>query len=318
MSRVLVTGGAGFIGSHIAERLADLGHEVRVIDNFSTGKRENLAACAGRVAVIEADIRDLAALKAAARGVDVVFHEAALASVPRSVDDPVTSDEVNVHGTLNVLVASRDAGVRRVVYASSSSIYGNSPDLPKREDMTPAPESPYAAGKLAGELYCSVFSSLYRLPCVVLRYFNVFGPRQDPSSQYAAVVPLFTRALLRGEQPVVYGDGEQSRDFTYVENVVDANLAAAESDGAVGKVLNVACGSTTTVNDLCERIRALAGVDVRPRFAPPRPGDVGHSYADVSRARALLGFAPSVALDDGLARTVEWFRRSGTPRPGLG
>jgi UDP-glucose 4-epimerase len=318
MSRVLVTGGAGFIGSHIAERLADLGHEVRVLDNFSTGKRGNLAAFAGRVAVIEADIRDPAAMKDAVRGVDIVFHEAALASVPRSVDDPVTSDQVNVHGTLNVLVASRDAGVRRVVYASSSSIYGNSPELPKREDMTPAPESPYAAGKLAGELYCSVFSSLYRLPCVVLRYFNVFGPRQDPSSQYAAVVPLFTRALLRGEEPVIYGDGEQSRDFTYVQNVVDANLAAAESDGAVGKVLNIACGSTTTVNDLCERIRTLAGAAARPRFAPPRPGDVRHSYADVSRARALLGFDPSVALDDGLARTVEWFRRSETPHTGLG
>jgi len=317
MPSVLVTGGAGFIGSHIAERLADLGHEVRVLDNFSTGKRENLASFAGRVTVIEADIRDLAALKSAARGVDVVFHEAALASVPRSVDDPVTSDEVNVHGTLNVLVAARDAGVRRVVYASSSSIYGNSPELPKREDMTPAPESPYAAGKLAGELYCSVFSSLYRLPCVVLRYFNVFGPRQDPSSQYAAVVPLFTRALLRGEQPVIYGDGEQSRDFTFVRNVVDANLAAAEREGGVGKVLNVACGSTTTVNDLCERIRVLAGAGVRPRFAPPRPGDVKHSYADVSRARALLEFAPSVGLDDGLARTVEWFRQSGTARPGL-
>jgi len=318
MSRMLVTGGAGFIGSHIAERLADLGHEVRVLDNFSTGKRENLAAFTGRVTVIEADIRDLAAVKGAARDVDVVFHEAALASVPRSVDDPMTSDDVNVHGTLNVLVASRDAGVRRVVYASSSSIYGNLPGLPKREDMTPAPESPYAVGKLAGELYCSVFSSLYRLPCVALRYFNVFGPRQDPLSQYAAVVPLFARAFLRAEQPVIYGDGEQSRDFTYVQNVVDANLAAAESERVAGKVLNIACGSTTTVNDLCERIRLLAGADVRPRFEPPRPGDVKHSYADVSMARALLDFVPSVALDDGLARTVEWFRRSSTPRPGLG
>jgi UDP-glucose 4-epimerase len=308
MSRMLVTGGAGFIGSHLAERLADLGHEVRVLDNFSTGRRENLASFAGRVEVVEGDIRDARVVAAAVRGVDVVFHEAALASVPRSVDDPLTSDQVNVHGTLNVLVASREAGVRRVVYASSSSIYGNSPALPKREDMNPAPESPYATGKLAGELYCRVFSSLYGLPCVALRYFNVFGPRQDPASQYAAVVPLFSRALLDGGQPVIYGDGEQSRDFTFVRNVVDANLAAAERDGAAGRSMNVACGTTTTVNDLCERLRALTGSAAKPRFAPQRPGDVKHSYADISLARALLGFEPSVDLDEGLARTVAWYR----------
>jgi UDP-glucose 4-epimerase len=314
MSRMLVTGGAGFIGSHLAERLADLGHEVRVLDNFSTGRRENLASFAGRVEVVEGDIRDARVVAAAVRGVDVVFHEAALASVPRSVDDPLTSDQVNVHGTLNVLVASREAGVRRVVYASSSSIYGNSPALPKREDMNPAPESPYATGKLAGELYCRVFSSLYGLPCVSLRYFNVFGPRQDPASQYAAVVPLFSRAFLDGGQPVIYGDGEQSRDFTFVRNVVDANLAAAERGEAAGRSLNVACGATTTVNDLCERLRALTGSAAKPRFEPPRPGDVKHSYADISLARTLLGFEPSVGLDEGLARTVEWYRGSGSGR----
>jgi len=211
-------------------------------------------------------------------------------------------------------VAAREAGVRRLVYASSSSIYGNSPDLPKREDMAPAPESPYATGKLAGELYCRVFSSLYGLPCVALRYFNVFGPRQDPASQYAAVVPLFSRALLDGGQPVIYGDGEQSRDFTFVQNVVDANLAAAERDEAVGRSMNVACGTTTTVNDLCGRLRALTGSAAKPRFEPPRPGDVKHSYADISLARALLGFEPSVGLDEGLARTVAWYRGSGPGR----
>ncbi|MBM3307072.1 MAG: SDR family oxidoreductase [Candidatus Eisenbacteria bacterium] len=316
MACMLVTGGAGFIGSHLAERLAALGHDVRVLDNLSTGKRENLAGLGGRVALIEADIRDLGAVREAVRGVDVVFHQAALASVPRSVDDPATSDEVNVRGTLNVLIASRDAGVGRLVYASSSSIYGNSPELPKREGMTPAPESPYAAGKLAGEHYCRVFSLLYGLPCVALRYFNVFGPRQDPSSQYAAVVPLFASALLASEQPVIYGDGEQSRDFTYVANVVDANLAAAGSRDAVGQALNIACGSTTTVSDLCERLRLLCGADVRPRFARPRPGDVKHSWADVTRARSVLGFAPAVDLDEGLARTVEWFRAAGAGRRG--
>jgi len=308
MPRMLVTGGAGFIGSHIVERLAGLGHEVVVYDNFSTGKRRNVEGIAGRVTVVCGDVRDLPALRDAARGADVVFHEAALASVPRSIDDPAASDEVNVHGTLNVLLASRDAGVKRVVYASSSSIYGNSPELPKRESMHPAPESPYAAGKLAGELYCGVFSTLYRLPCVMLRYFNVFGPRQDPKSQYAAVVPLFTSALLRDESPVIFGDGGQSRDFTYVANVVEANLAAARSEAAVGRVINVACGATTTVNELCARLRALIGAKVEPTHAPPRQGDVRHSCADVSLARALLDFEPGVSLDDGLERTVEWFR----------
>ncbi|MCK4915971.1 MAG: NAD-dependent epimerase/dehydratase family protein, partial [Candidatus Eisenbacteria sp.] len=234
MSVMLVTGGAGFIGSHIVERLVGLGHKVRVLDNFSTGRRENLSSVEDGVDVLEGDIRDVPVVERAVKGVEVVFHEAALASVPRSVADPVSSNEVNVTGTLNLLVASRDSGVRRLVYASSSSVYGDSPELPKRELMAPSPESPYAASKLAGENYCRVFSSLYGLECVSLRYFNVFGPRQDPSSQYAAVVPLFVKALLEGTPPVIYGDGEQSRDFTYVANVVDANVLALSATGVAG------------------------------------------------------------------------------------
>ena len=311
MASMLVTGGAGFIGSHLAERLLGLGHEVRVLDNFSTGRRENIASFAEGIEVFEVDVRDREGVARAVKGVDVVFHEAALASVPRSVDDPMTSDDVNVHGTLNVLKASRDAGVHRLIYASSSSVYGNSPELPKREGMTPQPESPYAVGKLAGEHYCKVFSSLYGLDCVCLRYFNVFGPRQDPGSQYAAVVPIFVTALLRNEAPLIHGDGEQSRDFTYVANVVDANLSAVEKDAATGNVMNVACGVTTTVNDLFARVRGIAGSSIDAEHGPPRAGDVRHSYADIGRAVDLIGFRPAVSLDDGLERTVAWYREGG-------
>ncbi|MBD3367711.1 MAG: NAD-dependent epimerase/dehydratase family protein [Candidatus Eisenbacteria bacterium] len=310
MSTMLVTGGAGFIGSHIVERLLDLGHSVRVLDDFSTGRRENIAAFESDVDLHVGDVRDLEAVRRAVDGVDVVFHEAALASVPRSVDDPVTSNEVNVGGTLNVLVAARDAGVGRLVYASSSSIYGDSPELPKREDMAPSPESPYAVGKLAGEHYCKVFSSLYGLECVALRYFNVFGPRQDPGSQYAAVVPIFTTALLSGRQCLIHGDGEQSRDFTYVANVVEANLLASGVDGVAGSVMNIACGDTITVNSLHDRLRTLTESDLEPEHGPERAGDVKHSYADVTRARELLGFSPKVPFDEGLESTVAWFRES--------
>ncbi len=308
MSLMLVTGGAGFIGSHIVERLLGEGHSVRVLDNFSTGRRENLAAFEGGVDLVEGDIRDLGTVGRAADGVDVIFHEAALASVPRSVDDPATSNQVNVLGTLNVLLAGRDAGVRRVIYASSSSIYGESPELPKREDMPPAPESPYAVSKLAGEYYCRVFTGLYGLDCVALRYFNVFGPRQDPESQYAAVVPIFLAAMLSGRRPVIYGDGEQSRDFTYVENVVDANMLAAFAEGCSGEVMNAACGSTVTVNELFQKLSALVGASVKPVYDKPRPGDVRHSFSDISKARRLLGFEPAVGFDEGLVRTVEWSR----------
>jgi nucleoside-diphosphate-sugar epimerase len=312
MSLMLVTGGAGFIGSHIADRLLGLGHAVRIIDDFSTGRRENVADLEGRVDLVEDDIRDLDAVRRAAEGVDVVFHEAALASVPRSVDDPATSNDVNVRGTLNVLVASRDAGVRKVIYASSSSIYGESPELPKREDLPAAPESPYAVSKLAAEYYCGVFSRLYGLNCVALRYFNVFGPRQDPDSQYAAVVPIFVTALLEGRSPVIYGDGEQSRDFTYVDNVVDANMLAAEVEGCSGEVMNAACGSTVTVNELYRRLSKLAGASVDPVYADPRPGDVRHSFADIAKVRNLLGFDPSIDLEEGLVRTLDWFRAEGS------
>lgn len=307
MSVMLVTGGAGFIGSHIAERLVDLGHSVRVLDNLSTGRRENLEPIGGRFDLIEADIRDIASVRAAVEDVTVVFHQAALASVPRSVDDPVATNEVNAGGTLNVLVASRDAGVRRVVYASSSSVYGDSPELPKSEGMSPRPESPYAVSKLAAEHYCSVFSSLYGLECLSLRYFNVFGPRQDPNSQYAAVVPLFITSLLGGKPPVIHGDGEQSRDFTYVANVVDANIAAATSPGGIGQVANIACGSTFTINGLYRMLRDMTDASVEPRHVAPRPGDVRHSRADVTKAERLLGFTPSVSFEEGLERTVAWF-----------
>ncbi len=266
---MLVTGGAGFIGSHIAERLVGLGHDVRILDNFSTGRRENLASFEDGVDVLEGDLRDVPSVERAVRGVEVVFHEAALASVPRSVSDPVSSNDVNVTGTLNLLVASRDAGVRRVVYASSSSVYGDSPELPKLESMASSPQSPYAVTKLAAENYCMVFSSLYGLECVALRYFNVFGPRQDPGSQYAAVVPLFVTALFEGRRPVIYGDGEQSRDFTYVANVVDANLLAMSSDGAVGEVFNVACGCTSTVNELLSRLQEIVGTSLDRRLPGP-------------------------------------------------
>jgi UDP-glucose 4-epimerase len=307
MSVMLVTGGAGFIGSHIVERLIELGHAVRILDNFSTGRRENLNGMDGRYELVEADVRDIAAVREAVRDAAVVFHQAALASVPRSVVDPVTSHEVNAGGTLNVLVASREAGVRRVVYASSSSVYGDSPELPKREDMCPRPESPYAVGKLTAEQYCRVFSKLYGLECLPLRYFNVFGPRQDPDSQYAAVVPLFVTSLLAGAAPVIYGDGEQSRDFTYVANVVDANIAAATSEDGIGEVINVACGRTFTINELFRKLRELTGASVEPRHADPRPGDVRHSYADVEKARRVLGLTPKVSFEDGLERTVAWF-----------
>jgi UDP-glucose 4-epimerase len=310
MSTMLVTGGAGFIGSHLVESLLELGHSIRILDNFSTGRRENLAPFEGRIDLYVGDIREIDTVRRAVEGVDVVFHEAALASVPRSVDDPVTSNQVNVAGTLNVLVAARDAGVKRLVYASSSSIYGDSPELPKHEEMPPAPESPYAVGKLAGEYYCRVFSSLYGLECVALRYFNVFGPRQDPNSQYAAVVPIFTTALLNGRRCLIHGDGEQSRDFTYVSNVVDANLLASEAEGVAGTVMNIACGDTVTVNTLHERLMALTGADRPPEHGPERTGDVKHSFADVSRAKRLLGFDPKVGFEEGLERTVSWFRET--------
>lgn len=305
----LVTGGAGFIGSHITERLVRDGHRVRVLDDFSSGKEANLESFRDGVEVVSGDIRDAQLVTKAAKGVDVVFHEAALGSVPRSVADPVSTHEVNITGTLNVLLAARDAGAQRVVYASSSSVYGETPVLPKREDMTPQPLSPYALSKLAGEYYASVFKEVYDFEIVSLRYFNIFGPRQDPESQYAAVIPRFITALLGGKSPGVYGDGLQSRDFTYVDNVVNANLLASEAEGVAGKAFNVACGGRYTLLDLLARLREIIGSDIQPIHEPARPGDIRDSQASVEAAMQAFGYSVSVDFEEGLRRTVDWYRK---------
>jgi nucleoside-diphosphate-sugar epimerase len=307
----LVTGGAGFIGSHLVEELVRRGRSVRVLDNLSTGHRENLAAVADRIEFVEGDILDPVAVRDAMRGVRRVFHQAALRSVPRSVDDPQSSNRVNVEGTLNILVAARDAGVDRVVYASSSSVYGRTDVLPLVETMAPQPVSPYAVSKLAGEYYCQVFTRVYGLATVGLRYFNVFGPRQDPASQYAAVVPRFIAAAFRGESLEVHGDGLQSRDFTYVGNVVAANCLAAESPRAAGEAFNVACGSQHTLMDIVERLRDLASADGAPlrwHHTPDRPGDVRHTCADIGKAWRLLGYEVLTGFEEGLTRTIESMR----------
>ncbi len=309
--KALVTGGGGFIGSHLVSRLLSEGHEVRVLDDFSTGRRENLENCREAIELHEADIRDLDAVRKAVEGVARIYHQAALPSVIRSVEDPLTTNAVNVQGTLHVLIAARDAGVGRVVYAASSSAYGDTPTLPKIETMPASPLSPYALQKYVAEQYCMLFTRLYGLETVVLRYFNVFGPRQDPTSHYSAVIPKFIARLGRGEAPTVYGDGEQSRDFTYVDNVVGANLLAAEIPEAVGEVINVACGRRMTLNQLLEELRAIMGVSASAVYESPRPGDVRHSQADIGKARRLLGFEPAVDIREGLRRTVAFFGSSG-------
>ena len=300
-----MTGGAGFIGSNLARALLARGDDVRVLDNFSTGNRRNLAGL--DVEIVEGELRSYERVHNAVRGCEVVHHLGALGSVPRSVQDPLTSGAVNVEGTLNVLLAARDEGVRRVVFASSSSIYGNQPELPLRESTAPDPISPYGVAKLAAERYCVSFSRVYHsFETVVLRYFNVFGPRQDPTSQYAAVVPLFITAIAAGEPVTIFDDGEQSRDFTYVDNVVAANLLAADADGASGRILNVSAGAPTTVNELADAIGKLLGKDVERRHLAPRPGDLRNSWADVGEARRLLGFEPQIGLEEGLRRTAEF------------
>ena len=308
-----MTGGAGFVGSHLAGRLLRLGHDVRVIDNFSTGRRGNLAALAPGAELVEGDIRSYERASTAVRGCEIVFHLAALPSVPRSVQDPLTSHEANVTGLLNVMLAARDARVRRLVYASSSSVYGANAELPKREEMTPAPISPYAVSKLAGEGYCRAFGVVYGLETVALRYFNVYGPHQDPRSDYAAAIPNFISALMAGRAPVVFGDGEQSRDFTYVDNVVDANVLAMDAPEARGRVYNVACGERVTINELLAELRELLGSSVEAEYRPQRPGEVRHSLADIAAARRDLGYEPAVALRDGLERTIEHLRSEIAP-----
>lgn len=305
--RVLVTGGAGFIGSNLARALLDRGDEVAVLDNFATGRKENLEEI--DVSLFEGSVEDPEVVRAAMEGAEVVFHQAALPSVKRSVDDPITTHRVNATGSLNVLIAAKDLGVRRVVYASSSSAYGNTPVLPKQEDMPPAPLSPYAVAKLTGEQYCQAFTTVYGLETVALRYFNVFGPRQDPDSAYAAVIPLFISALREGRSPVINGDGEQTRDFTYIDNVVSANLLAAAGDQrSSGRVMNVACGNRVSLNQLLAILSDLLGAtEVAPIHVETRIGDVRDSLADIEAARNLIGYAPLVDLTEGLRRTIDWF-----------
>ncbi len=309
MATYLVTGGAGFIGGHIVEELVRRGESVRVLDNFSTGKRDTLAALRESIELVEGDIRSYHIVREAVKDVDYILHQGALPSVPRSINDPITTNEVNVGGTLNLLDAARDAGVKRVVYASSSSVYGANRDLPKNEDMVPLPISPYAVAKLTGEKYCQVFSWTYGLETVGLRYFNVFGPRQDPQSAYAAFIPKFITGMLTDASLVIDGDGTQSRDFTYVSNVVQANLRAAVAEGVGGEVFNIACGQSMSLNEVVEYLRTIIGTTGRISYGPSRPGDVARSLADIGRATERLGYRPEVDLEEGLRRTVGWFRQ---------
>ena len=311
MSHYLVTGGAGFIGSHLTEELRHRGEQVRVADSLITGKRTNLAHVQG-VEFVEGDLADPSVATRAVHGIDYVLHQAAIPSVPRSVEDPITSNRANIDATLSVLVAARDAGVKRVVYAGSSSAYGNTPTLPKREDMAPNPLSPYALQKLVGEQYMQMFTALYGLETVTIRYFNVFGPRQDPSSPYSGVISVFAKALLENNAPTIYGDGEQTRDFTYVANVVDGVLRAVTAPGASGAVINVATGTRISLNRLFQVMRDLTGSRVDVQYGPLRHGDVKDSLADITKARTLLGYEPTVSFEDGLRHTIEWYKSAVT------
>jgi UDP-glucose 4-epimerase len=310
MTSCLVTGGAGFIGSALVRALLGRGDRVRVLDNFFSGKRENLAEVAGDIELVEGDVRDEAALGRTLAGVELVFHQAAIPSVPRSLVDPIASHDANATATLKLLREAKRAGVRRVVYAASSSAYGDTPTLPKIESMRPAPLSPYAVSKLAGEHYCQVFAGAYGLETVCLRYFNVFGPRQDPASEYAAVIPRFVTAGLAGKPVTVYGDGTQSRDFCFIENTVEANLGAAAAPAAdvSGRVMNVACGAATTLNDVVSMLGEIIGRRIEITYAPGRVGDVKHSLADITEARTRLGYRAAVSFPEGLRRTVDWYK----------
>ena len=304
----LVTGGAGFIGSNIVEELLRRGENVRVLDNFSTGKRENLAQFLDQIELIEGDIRSYHIVREAVVGVDAILHQAALPSVPRSIKDPITSNEVNVTGTLNILNAAKDAKVKRVVFASSSSVYGDNPELPKHEGMVPNPLSPYAVSKLAGEKYCGVFARIYGLETVALRYFNVFGPRQDPNSQYSAVIPRFIIAMLNDKQPVIFGDGEQSRDFTFIANIVNANILAATKENISSISINCACHGRVTLNELVNKINKILQKNISPIYQNERSGDIKHSFANISAAEKYLGYKPTVDFDAGLKMTIDAYK----------
>ncbi|MDP2913203.1 MAG: SDR family oxidoreductase [Candidatus Omnitrophota bacterium] len=309
MAKYLVTGGAGFIGSNIVEELVRRGKKVRVLDNFITGKRENLEPFLGSIELIEGDIRDRNACAEAMRGIDFVLHQAALRSVPKSVDDPFTTNDINVSGTLNILMAAKEAGVKRVVYASSSSAYGDAKEFPQKESHLPGPISPYGVAKLAAEHYCVTFAKTFGLETVSLRYFNVFGPRQNPESKYSAVIPAFIFNILNGKSPVVEWDGKQSRDFTYVANVVEANLKACVAKGVSGEVFNVACGTTTSVIDIVRSTNKILKTGIKPEYAPKRHGDVRTTRADITKMKRLLGIKRLVKFDEGLKRTIKWFTR---------
>lgn len=304
----LVTGGAGFIGSNIVQSLLEQGMSVRVLDNLSTGKIHNLKDVRADIDFIRADIRHMDSVQKAMSGIDYVIHQAALPSVPRSIEDPISAHESNITGTLNILTAARENQAKRVVYAGSSSAYGDTPTLPKQEDMNPSPLSPYALTKLAGEYYCRIFSEVYGLETITLRYFNVFGPRQDPESQYAAVIPKFIESLLKDKAPTIYGDGEQTRDFTYIENVVSANLLAARVEQTQGEVVNVATNTRISLNHLYSTLQKILGKDILPIYSEPRPGDVKHSLADISRAQKLLNYETLVELEQGLQKTIDWMQ----------
>jgi nucleoside-diphosphate-sugar epimerase len=308
MNKYLVTGGAGFIGSHIAGELVRKGHAVRVIDNFSTGKRENISSFLDEIELVEADIREFKACRKVVEGMDFVLHQAALTSVPFSIEDPLLTNEVNITGTLNLLLASRNANVQRLIFASSAAVYGDDSRLPKTENMEGLPISPYALSKRVGEMYCRLFSQLYGLSTVCLRYFNIFGPRQDPFSQYASVIPNFIGKMLKEEKPSVFGDGEQSRDFLYVSNVVEANILASRISEVSGEVFNIAGGEKTTVNSLVKELNEVLGKQIKPAYEDPRSGDIKHSYADISKARKMLKYEPTVSFSEGLRETVRWYR----------
>lgn len=308
MSIFLVTGGAGFIGSNIVDELVSRGHKVKVVDNFMTGKRENLNGVIEKIELIEGDIRDLDLMKKAMNGVEYVIHQAAFRSVPKSVDNPTLTNDINVAGTLNVLIAAKEAGVKKLVYASSSSAYGETDKFPETETDLPNPVSPYAVSKLTGEYYCNTFSATFGLPTASLRYFNVFGPRQNPESKYSTVVPLFIYRMQKGLSPVVDGDGKQSRDFTYIDNVVNANINAALTDtGTSGQVFNVACGETHSVLELVDNLNELMKKNIKPEFGPPRPGDVKRTEANIDKIKKTLKFEPKVGFREGLGRTLDWF-----------